>query len=154
MKVTLLVVTMTGTAEMIAEDLVAAFSKEHELTMVLAERTQPELFDGTQHLVVVSSTYGEGEVPDPGKPLYEGLRRKDGELKGLRYGVVSLGDSIYKETFANGGRLWDALLAERGATRLAETLLLDASGSADMSALAVDWFGAWLRTAAQAETTA
>lgn len=140
-----LVVTMTGTAEMIAEDI--QHSQEgHELKLVLAESANGSVFQ-TRNLLVVSSTYGSGEVPDPGKPLFEALNSQRPDLSGLRYAVVSLGDTIYPDTFANGGRLWDALLLECGASRLVETLLLDASGADSMPDLAVAWAAEWVRIA-------
>lgn len=136
---------MTGTAEMIAEDIQTS-QDGHDLGLVLAERTDPSVFQ-TRNLLVVSSTYGTGEVPDPGKPLFESIDRARPDLSRLRYGVISLGDTIYKETFANGGRLWDALLQECGASRLAETLSLDASGADNMSDLAVAWAAQWVKLA-------
>ena len=136
---------MTGTAEMIAEDIQHSQSG-HELRLVLAERTDASVFQ-TRNLLVVSSTYGVGEVPDPGKPLFESIRRDRPDLAHLRYGVISLGDTVYKDTFANGGRLWDALLQERGAQRVAETLLLDASSADSMSDLAVAWAAQWMNLA-------
>lgn len=136
---------MAGTAEMIAEDIQDSQSG-HELRLVLAERTDASVFQ-TRNLLVVSSTYGIGEVPDPGKPLFESISSERPDLSHLRYGVISLGDSIYKDTFANGGRLWDALLQERGAWRVAETLLLDASDADNMSNLAVVWAAQWMSLA-------
>ena len=74
------------------------------------------------------------------------------DLRALRYGVVSLGDhAAYPNTFANGGRLWDAALAARGARRILETLLLSASGAEDMSTQAVEWMSRWLDLAEKAD---
>lgn len=145
MKATVLVVTMTGTAEMIAEDIQSS-QDCHELTLILAESADSSVFQ-TPYLLVVSSTYGTGEVPDPGKPLFASIDRERPDLSGLRYGVISLGDSNYEDTFANGGRLWDALLQACGASRLAETLLLDASGTDSMSELAIAWTAQWVKLA-------
>lgn len=142
MKVLVLVVTMTGTAEMIAEDLIEAHKSGHTFTLELAERSSAAALDQVSNLVVISSTYGTGDVPDPGKPLFDALAGKS--LSHIRYGVISLGDSVYKETFAMGGLQWDRRLHQCGATRLAAPLLLDASGDADMSGLAVEWTGRWL----------
>ena len=147
MDVLLLVVTMTGTAEMLAEDVVAAHGGEHQIRMVLAERCTPDELRAASTLLVCSSTYGEGEVPDPGKPLFAALEQDPGQLAHLRFGVVSLGDSVYADTFANGGKHWDRLLGQAGATRLAERLLLDASGGGDDSASAVEWVASCLQSA-------
>lgn len=140
----LLVVTMTGTAEMIAEDVRDSLATMFDVDLRLAENADIAFIDSGTPLLVVSSTYGQGEVPDPGKPLFQALEAASPDLAGLRYGVISLGDSIYANTFSRGGRLWDAALRARGAMPLKETLLLDASGPDDMAALAVGWTGEWV----------
>lgn len=140
----LLVVTMTGTAEMVAEDLAAHVGGRLDVKVRLAEDADASIFEAGAPLIVVSSTYGKGEIPDPGKPLYDELLARAGGLETLRYGVVSLGDSIYRETFANGGRLWDEALQARGAASLRQTLQLDASGPQDLSACAIAWLDGWL----------
>jgi len=151
MEALFLVVTMTGTSEMIAEDIVDAHGAGHEFTLRLAEHAQPSILAQTRQLLVISSTYGTGEVPTPGKAFFDALSKSPMDLSHLRYGVIALGDTIYGDTFANGGRQWDTLLKECGAQRLAEPLLLDASGQDDMSGLAVEWAERWLKLALQAE---
>lgn len=141
--------TMTGTAEMIAEDIQTSNSA-HEWSLVLAEHADASVLS-TRNLIVVSSTYGNGEVPDPGKPLFEAVSASKPNLSGVRYGVISLGDSGYKDTFANGGRLWDTLLQSCGASRLEETLVLDASEGGNMSEVALSWSAQWLSRIAEVE---
>ncbi|MDB5798254.1 MAG: flavodoxin family protein [Paucimonas sp.] len=152
MEVLFLVVTMTGTAEMLAEDVIEAHQAGNALRLQLAERTEAAQLDQVTNLVVISSTYGTGEVPDPGKPLFESLAGKD--LSRIRYGVISLGDSVYPNTFARGGLQWDERLEQCGATRLVEPLLLDASSDENMSDLAVAWSAGWLETARAAQAAA
>lgn len=144
MKILILVASMTGTAEMIAEDIRDAHP-QHQWTILMAERATAAALEGVTDLLIVSSTYGQGEIPDPAKPLYAALEAARPDLSRVRYGVVALGDSNYPATFANGGRLWDALLARSGAHALAELVTLDASGADDMSAAAVHWSVAWVR---------
>ncbi len=151
MEALFLVVTMTGTAEMIAEDVIEAHGAGHEFALRLAEHVEPSILTQTRRLLVISSTYGTGEVPTPGKAFFDALSKKPMDLSHLKYGIIALGDTIYSDTFANGGRQWDLLLAECGAQRLADTLLLDASGQDDMSDLAVEWARGWLESALQAE---
>jgi MioC protein len=144
MKILILVASMTGTAEMIAEDIRDAHP-QHQWTILMAERATAAALEGVTDLLIVSSTYGQGEIPDPAKPLYAALDAARPDLSGLRYGVVALGDSNYPATFANGGRLWDALLARSGARAPVELVTLDASGPDDMSGLAVEWSVDWVR---------
>ena len=148
MDVLILVVTMTGTAEMLAEDVVAAHGSEHTMRMVLAERFSPAELQQATNLLVISSTYGAGEVPDPGKPLFAALEKQPDQLAHLRFGVVSLGDMVYSDTFANGGLHWDRLLGDAGARRLSPPLLLDASSGEDASSQTLSWVAHWLQAAA------
>jgi len=69
MKVLLLVVTMSGTSEMIAEDIVEAYGSEYEFDLQLIENTEPAILESARHLILISSTYGSGDIPDPGQPF-------------------------------------------------------------------------------------
>jgi MioC protein len=146
MQILVLIVTMTGTAEMVSEDIRDAYP-DHQWTLKLIEDSTTNDLCGIQHVIVASSTYGQGEIPGPGQSFYAALAASRLDLSCLRYGVIALGDSVYAETFANGGRLWDELLAASGATRLAPILRLDASGPQDMSASAIAWIAEWLKAA-------
>ena len=139
MEALFLVITMTGTAEMIAEDIIEAHGAGNNYTLRLVEHADPSLLQQTRNLFVLSSTYGTGDIPDPGKAFFDFLKREQKDLSHLHYAVISLGDTVYKDTFANGGLQWDALLKQCGALQLVEPLLLDASGTENMSERAVAW---------------
>lgn len=72
----------------------------------------------TTHFVVISSTFGDGEVPYNGAVFWEALRADDaGRFDGLTMAVLALGDRGY-DHFCNAGKIIDERLAELGATRL------------------------------------
>ena len=66
--------------------------------------------------LICTSTYGQGDVPDNARALYEDLQRKRPDLSKVRYGVFGLGDRTYAETFNFGGKRFDDILTELGAT--------------------------------------
>src|SRR5206468_3984191 len=70
--------------------------------------------------LICTSTYGQGDVPDNARALYDDLRAKRPNLSGVRYGVFGLGDQTYAETFNFGGKRFDDILTELGATRIGE----------------------------------
>lgn len=144
----LFVATMTGTAEMVAEEIVAAHGGRHAIELRLFEKSTQEMLAAAGRILVISSTYGEGEVPEPAVGFFEALKAARPDLCHMRYGVIALGDSGYVDTFAQGGRLWDGLLAECGAQRQDDILILDAADGSSPVDRAVDWAGDWLdRTA-------
>mgnify|MGYP003576302657 CR=1 FL=1 len=138
MRILIVVSTMTGTAEMLAENMADSAAAAQARVALAETLTVAELAE-SPFVVVVSSTYGNGEVPEPANPLYSDIEAA-GELAGLRFGVVGIGDkSLYAPTFANGGRQWDQMLERAGATRLQEPIFIDVSGNEDMTELAERW---------------
>ena len=102
------------------------------------------VLDGRGLVLICTSTYGQGDVPDNAKQLYESLQRDRPDLSSLRYGVIALGDRTYAETFCNGGRRFDRILTELGAKRIGEILLHDASAGTMPEEVAVEWIPGWI----------
>ena len=71
-----------------------------------------------QDVLVIASTYGEGDPPQPAKAFFEFVEgRKAPSLAGVRFGVLALGDSTY-EKFCEAGKRLDRRFEELGAARL------------------------------------
>ena len=141
----ILVATMTGTAEMVAEalqDRFAALGGEAEITQM--DKLEPAALMPGLYLVC-SSTYGQGDVPDNAQALFEQLSAERPDLTGLAFGLVALGDMTYPQTFCFGGKRIGRLLTDLGATQVGEPLLHDASSGTLPEDVAADWFEAWVR---------
>jgi MioC protein len=143
MALTVLVGTMTGTAQLVAQALELTL-EEGALEIRLMDGLDASVFDGLSLVLICTSTYGQGDVPDNAKALYESLQRDRPDLSALCYGVIALGDRTYAETFCNGGRRFDAILAELGAKRIGEVLLHDASAGTMPEEVACEWIPGWL----------
>jgi MioC protein len=111
----------------------------------LMDKLEPSVFaDREAVYLVCTSTYGQGDVPDNAKALYEALRAQKPDLAGVRYGVFGLGDRTYAETYNYGGKRFDDILAQLGAERIGERLMHDASSGTLPEEIAIEWAEAWV----------
>src|SRR3984957_6476299 len=76
-------------------------------------------------LLVVTSTYGAGEAPDSARAFVKKQMAATPQLKGLRHGVLALGDRKYDATFCGFGRSMDRWLASGRAARLFDIICVD-----------------------------
>ena len=142
---TILVGTMTGNAQLVAQELELVLDDGETVVKTrLMDGLDASVFAGGGLFLICTSTYGQGDVPDNAKVLYESLLTGRPDLSGVRYGVVALGDRTYKDTFCNGGRRFDAILGELGAKRIGEVLIHDASSGVLAEEAATEWVGPWI----------
>jgi MioC protein len=148
LQLTILVGTMTGTAQSVAQEVELTLEDEHTRVEVLPmDGLDAKVFAPGGLFLVCSSTYGQGDVPDNARALYESLQTARPDLARVGYGVIALGDRTYNDTFCNGGRRFDAILAELGAERIGEIMLHDASAGTMPEEIAVEWARSWLALA-------
>jgi MioC protein len=144
-KLHILVGTMTGTAELVAQELELAFGDENlAIEITLMDGLDHRVFERPAIFLICTSTYGQGEVPDNAKALYADLLTSRPNLSGLRYGVFALGDSTHVGTFCFGGKRFDEALAALGARRCGSVFEHNASGGTLPEEVALEWFPAWI----------
>ena len=144
-KISILVGTMTGTAQLCAQEMELALGDDDtEVETVLMDGLDASVFSGNSVFLICTSTYGQGDVPDNARALYEQLKSARPNLSHVRYGVFGLGDRTYAETFNFGGKRFDELLAELGAERIGERHMHDASSGILPEETALEWCQDWL----------
>jgi MioC protein len=153
MKVTILVGTMTGTAQLCAQEMELALDDgETVVETRMMDGLDASVFANDAVFLICTSTYGQGDVPDNARALYEDLQKARPDLSHVRYGVFGLGDRTYAETFNFGGKRFDEILAELGARRIGERHMHDASSGILPEETALEWCQQWLAKVKEAQT--
>ncbi|MBC7980611.1 MAG: flavodoxin domain-containing protein [Armatimonadetes bacterium] len=124
--VTVLFGSQTGTAEGLAKKLVKTLKKGNfepdiqDMATYDRERLPKE-----KNLLIITSTYGDGEPPDTALELHTWIMSDElPGLEGLKFSVLALGDSSYPD-FCQCGIDFDTRLAAKGATRLCARVDVD-----------------------------
>ena len=124
--VTILWGSQTGNSEGIAKKLMKALK---------AGNYEPEIFEmggydksrlpGEKNLLIITSTYGDGEPPDNAADLHQYLMGNSvPSLKGVNFSILALGDSEYPD-YCQCGIEFDQRLEAFGATRMFKRLDCD-----------------------------
>ena len=142
------VATMTGLADMCGEEIEMAL----KAAGIPCERRLMDGLDATAFadfdlLVVVSSTYGHGEIPDNGQALFAAVEAGP-DLADKHFAVFALGDRTYSDTFCAAGDRWDGALAGCGAKPIVAIERHDASSGTLAEDVAGEWAAGWAAKAA------
>ncbi len=124
--VTILVGSQTGNAEGCAKKMAKELNGgRFETEVVDMGQYDSGRLAGEKNLLIITSTYGDGEPPDNAADLYEFIHSdKAPEMKGVRYSVLSLGDTEYPD-FCKCGIDFDNRLEALGAERFYERVDCD-----------------------------
>ena len=118
-KITVLYGTETGNSELLAMDI----CKEGENLGLECvnygmEHIESDDFSSIENLLIVCSTWGDGEQPDNAIELFDYVEELNaGELENMKFSVLALGDTAF-DLFCEAGKEWDRVLEEKGATRI------------------------------------
>ncbi|XP_039109764.1 nitric oxide synthase, inducible isoform X1 [Hyaena hyaena] len=117
---TILFATETGKSETLARDLGALFSCAFNPKVLCMDQYRLSNLEEEQLLLVVTSTFGNGDSPSNGEKLKKSLFMLKELTNKFRYAVFGLGSSMYPRFCAFAHDI-DQKLSHLGATQLAPT---------------------------------
>lgn len=139
----IIVGSVMGTALEVAQAVQQIFSAAGHDVRVNADFRKGQLDENPGEVILIcTSNTGMGDLPLNVVPFYEHLKNDFPRIAGRRYGVINLGDSSYPN-FAQAGKTLDDAMADLGAQRIGEPLVLDAIYSDDPAAEARTWAQDW-----------
>ncbi len=123
---TILFGSQTGTSENLAKKAAKlAATRGFAPTVFDAANADVPRLAAAGALLVITSTYGDGEPPDNARALLSSLRSLNGaQLTQVRFSVCGLGDTNYAK-FCQCAKDFDTALARLGATRAADRVDCD-----------------------------
>ena len=131
--------TESGNAELVADDIAETFGNAGtEARVVAMEDFDITSLAGLSTVVVVTSTYGEGELPATTAPFAQAVLDDKPDLSTLRFAAFGLGDSSY-ETYNNAIDILTKDLKSLGALQLGETGRHDAVSGESFTDAAASW---------------
>lgn len=124
--ITILWGSQTGTCETLAKKAAKTLTASgHQATVLDMADTESEHLSKAENLLIITSTYGDGEPPDNAQALHDLLHSESApQLESTNFAVLGLGDSEYPD-FNQCAKEFDTILEKLGATRLSDRIESD-----------------------------
>ena len=121
----ILYATQTGNAETVAKKL-ELLAKNQGFNVNLVEMNYHDIISYRllRNVAIVTSTFGNGEVPEMGIDFWEELKSSKVEMVNLRYGLIALGDKSH-QIFCGAGRAISKKLDELKCIKVIQNLECD-----------------------------
>ena len=130
--------SQSGNAESLAKRLAReASGRGFAARAAGLDSLQPADLIKDKNVILITSTWGEGEMPDNAASFWDSINQNGSSPKfdGVQYSVLALGDKNYADTFCLAGKKLDQRLAELGATRVVDRVDCDV----EFDDLAKEW---------------
>ena len=139
-KIAIMVGTVYGGAQYVAEQAIELLAQiGHQAQLFHPARLNDVQQFAADHWLVITSTTGQGDIPDDLVPFYVEVQDRFPLLTGKSWAIITLGDSSYGETFCGSGEKFHELLSQLQGAELAPMLKVDAGETLQPEDVALPW---------------
>lgn len=131
-----------GAAEELAKSVATSLSKQSHKVRLKFPASCSDM-EGADAILIITSTTGQGDLPNNLKPFFLAARETMPQLSGKPFGIIALGDSSY-QYFAGAGDKMQTLMFELQGKEALPMLKVDATETLDPESLAAPWLTQWL----------
>ena len=138
-KIALIVGSVYGGAQYVAEQALPLLTElGHDVALYEEPKLDEVMVFEPQVWLVITSTTGQGDIPDNLLPFYLEVKNRFPLLTDKQFAVIALGDSSY-DTFCSAGEQMRELLVEIQGNELAPMLRIDACETLEPETVALPW---------------
>lgn len=122
---TIIYITETGNSKFLANELTKKF-KEQKINIKLkaVEQYRHSDFISEKNLLLITSTHGDGEVPESGKGFFDFIKNNQLDLTNLNFAIIALGDKNYP-LFCKAGKDFAEVFVAKKAVSVIDNIELD-----------------------------
>ena len=140
-KIEVIVGTTLGSAEYVADEMMAQVTEQGHQVQVLLTRTLYEI-DTHALWIIVSSTHGAGDLPDNIQPFFNEITEQKPDLSQVNFALCAIGDSSY-DTFCQGPEKLISAIQHCDAKAFVDKIQIDVQLDPVPEDPALAWLAQW-----------
>lgn len=140
-KIEVIVGTTLGSAEYVADEMMAQLTDQGHQVQVHLTPTLCEI-DTHAQWIIVSSTHGAGDLPDNIQPFFNEITEQKPDLSQVNFALCAIGDSSY-DTFCQGPEKLISAIQDCDAKAFVDKIQIDVQLDPVPEDPALAWLAQW-----------
>ncbi|MGW7677762.1 FMN-binding protein MioC [Shewanella sp. S23-S33] len=140
-KIEVIVGTTLGSAEYVADEMMAQLTEQGHQVQVHLTPTLCEI-DTHAQWIIVSSTHGAGDLPDNIQPFFNEITEQKPDLSQVNFALCAIGDSSY-DTFCQGPEKLISAIQDCDAKAFVDKIQIDVQLDPVPEDPALAWLAQW-----------
>ncbi|MBW3533208.1 FMN-binding protein MioC [Shewanella sp. NKUCC06_TVS] len=140
-KIEVIVGTTLGSAEYVADEMMAQLTEQRHQVQVHLTPTLCEI-DTHALWIIVSSTHGAGDLPDNIQPFFNEITEQKPDLSQVNFALCAIGDSSY-DTFCQGPEKLISAIQDCDAKAFVDKIQIDVQLDPVPEDPALAWLAQW-----------